>query len=277
MQNKILPNLTKIMLVLIALIFVLIPTLNSSQNSNISTDPKMISLIAEMDKTEDLRSLSDKAHSIGHELGASNSKLSIRELFALCGDPSYFFGACLHGELMALSDMVPIEELVVGCKKTEQDTRQYQNCAHAIGHIIIESKDIEPALKVCEDYFSDMDLSADCWSGVFMEYMLETHTKSMYPRMQYKASISIDCENVSSNYKKVCSGSIGSYTLYYPDSSIEMALSKCRSFTQEYRNYCILSAGNRLKSAPKNDQTKFCRLLNSNEISTTKLCDNKPI
>ena len=224
-------------------------------------DARMARLIASSGSVTDKRSISDQVHKIGHEIGESDNSGSLDSALKKCGDPDFIKGGCLHGVVMGLEHHYTKEQLAKKCtEKTLSDLRFNKNCAHAIGHILFTEQDqLNSYLTSCDSLFP-VDLRNACYSGVFMEYMLASHSIAMG---EPKTILRIpDCKKVPESYTMICAGSIGSYTQYYPNDSLEKTVSLCQELqTQEQQQYCFDSARDRLRLASQETQSAFCRLI----------------
>lgn len=221
-------------------------------------------LIATQNDFPDKRVLSDTVHKIGHDIGESAGDASLDSLLRKCGDPDFVKGGCLHGVVMGLEHTTTIDQLAGKCTdKNLSDWRFNVNCAHAIGHLLFRNPDnIASYLDACTRFYNN-DLIYACGSGVFMEYMLGTHSLVMGSTQQ---TLRIPDCNTTENWRAlVCAGSIGTYTQYYPQDSLEQTATLCQSLqSKDQQKYCILAARDRLELAPQEKQNNFCRLVACN-------------
>jgi hypothetical protein len=221
----------------------------------------------------DKRTLLGKIHAIGHELAVEHKNASIAELFAKCGSSDTLYSGCLHGSVMGLSDYQDSRSLAKQCEQDKFSSRLYnQNCAHGIGHTLVGDEDLKYPLARCGELF-DSNLQPDCLSGVFMEYMLGIH-KIVMGEAQQDIKIP-DCANFITDLRKVCSVSIGSYSLYYSDSNQEYTIGLCNKLQDKDNSiYCLNSAAERLLMAPTIEKNNFCQLLPINQRSIIYLCNS---
>jgi hypothetical protein len=212
---------------------------------------EMKSLMNASLQTSDSRGIASQAHAVGHHLAESDTQASLTTLFSQCGDPKYFLGACLHGVVMGMSDAHSTESIAKQCSKPQWPDQLYsRNCAHGLGHILYMADSLNTSIEKCGRYLSAY-LQPDCTSGVFMEYMLGTHTVAMGGSAPKSVTLP-NCSGYDQTIRHICAGAIGSYSLYDPNSTTQVTLSLCRQFADSTDiDYCLLAAADRLRLAPK--------------------------
>lgn len=204
------------------------------------------------------------AHDVGMYL-AKQYNSNMTQALAACGSPTILFGGCLHGVVMEYYKTKGPDYIAGVCKDVSAKAIGIaKNCAHGLGHGLFTAKNL-PQNNECSLYVEGQ-LYQDCVSGGFMETMLHSH-HSKHMHVQHEVRIP-NCALYTGPEKQLCAGAIGSYSLYYAESSSTRTFSECIALElKEHTRYCITAARARLRLAPKAAQQAFCDILAPTEYS----------
>lgn len=198
----------------------------------------------------------NRTHHIVHELGrrSFDHYRSSREAFSNC-TPEFEWG-CYHGVLEGYLDAQAVVDgpsIQNACPSTvdTNDANILFQCLHGLGHglVLHLDGDVRGALTLC-DSLSDQWQQTSCYSGVFMENLVEGQSAAAEGRTVEDSGLLLDpreplypCSELDDRYLSPCYEMAASIVLWFNGHDFTQAGATCASAPRRYVPSCYHGLG----------------------------------
>lgn len=208
-------------------------------------------------------------HQIAHVIGrAAARKYKTLEETYKHGDQfcwsGYYHGAIetVAGQIGPAKIVAQLPQVCASFFKTKPYGFDHYNCVHGMGHglMAVEGDNLFKSLDICNSGYKDTWEQDSCFSGVFMENVMNEINPGQHSNYLKKDDPLYPCTAVKDRYKQQCYLMQTSHALIVENYDYNKVFSLCDGLASPYDATCLQSLGRDVSGQSGSDQARTIEL-----------------